>query len=757
MVDLSDLGFQPEEKKKNIDLSDLGFESEKPSKESSSTLMDSARGAAQGATAGFADEIISGAISLLDPENIVGREKRELLDKGFTGDIMTTGKLYQDQLDTYRAEDKKAQENSPAGYVLGNLLGSVAPGVALGKAIGPMAQGLSLPSKAALQKVAPLSDEALKLAGAVQGPLNRATAGQILKNNLTGGLASGAISGAGMSEANLTEGEVGKFLKDVTSDAALGGALGLGVTGAHLAARGAKNLGQKGANWLSKTKIAENFRKAKDFGKEGIDLSSREGLAATEEVEKVLADKIALTTDAIQKHTGKALGEKRAQLIASGAAQPVKEELNTIKNVIESLKESNDPGALRDANFLEEWYLNTTKGKEVPVEVSNIFKTFKPGKTKEIPASPSTLEKLQEEVKKLQFQSARAGENAKFNIVEDVDDAGNKYLSILKSLDEQVNAVERPLIDPETGKTLGLTYQSLKDLPDNFKSNVRVTKPQLAASGNPASTVSEPVTVNVNKLVRTIKQRPGNVLDDSLGQAEKIRKELTGFGRAGREELNTNEALNAVGSTAQKIQNKIMENKELAPLNQKAAAAYQILDDLGLTSDSFRTNPYTGETVVTPQQTGKLMDAIRQYGAETSTGTKRRNVIDTIIDLMKPIDNEKAVSLQKEIAKTADRINLTQEAQKLSLLNRATFTKSIPIRVGNFVGRTIHKYSPKQLEDVANQMLLQGGDKAHWGKQLLDAAKKNSVARNSVLFSLEQQPAFREAMKNFLGLEEEDK
>lgn len=160
--DLSDLGFQPD-----TELHDLGFQADTaPETSRTESLL---RGAAQGASLGFADEITAGLESAFTP------------------------KTYKQSLAESRAKYEKSQKDNPYWTLAGEILGGVAPVVATGGA-GGVVKGAGLGAKV--------------LAGAKAGALY------------------GAGSGLGTSTADLTSGEFGKAAKDTAIGAGTGAVIG---------------------------------------------------------------------------------------------------------------------------------------------------------------------------------------------------------------------------------------------------------------------------------------------------------------------------------------------------------------------------------------------------------------------------------------------------------------------------------------------------------------------------------------------------
>lgn len=143
----------------------------------------SMRGAAQGITAGFADEAYGLVGAIVNPTNS---------DKGFWD-------RYSDSRDYARGRDTDAERANPGTFMASNIGGGAASAVLTGGA----------------------------------------TAG------LKGAAGMGAAAGLGMSEADLTEGEVGQAALDTAFGAGVGAAGYGAVKGAMAGARGAVAAGKK--------------------------------------------------------------------------------------------------------------------------------------------------------------------------------------------------------------------------------------------------------------------------------------------------------------------------------------------------------------------------------------------------------------------------------------------------------------------------------------------------------------------------------
>jgi len=176
----------------------------------------------QGGTLDFADEIEGGARALYD----VATGPEELKD------ILKT---YQKRRDAARERYKQAQADSPAAYTTGNIAGGVGSSFLPGGALLNAAKGAKL----------------------------AATVGK--------GALSGAVAGAGASEADLVEGDIENFAEDVESGAMTGGLTSGAIKGAGALGRAIKprEVVKKGANVMLNTP-EELTELMMDRGKEAI-------------------------------------------------------------------------------------------------------------------------------------------------------------------------------------------------------------------------------------------------------------------------------------------------------------------------------------------------------------------------------------------------------------------------------------------------------------------------------------------------------
>lgn len=211
-----------------------------PVQEEPGQLEALARGAEQGLTFGFGDELNAAL------------------------EAATSDKPYQQALEESRQEFKSTEEAHPYTTIGGNLLGSIVPGGLIAKGIGAGARALTgisgmgpLPESAgAIKKLAQLAQYGAKGDGGLKG---LATIGALT------GATEGALQGAGATE------DKSKILANLPKDVMLGSTVG-GIGGAGVGMLGKLFKG------ISETSLGSSAGDLRQLGKEGTNLWNKETL-----------------------------------------------------------------------------------------------------------------------------------------------------------------------------------------------------------------------------------------------------------------------------------------------------------------------------------------------------------------------------------------------------------------------------------------------------------------------------------------------
>lgn len=674
------------------------------------TAEDTLRGAAQGATFGFADELQGG----------LGAAKDVLTGDATLDKVMDA---YRKNRDSAREQYKQSEDRSPTASFVGNLAGGIAP--------------------------------ALLSGGTAAAPEAATLLTRLLNAGRVGGSA-GAIMGLGNSEADITKGELGKAIDD-TGEGLVGGALTGGlVQGGIEGVKGAVGAVKAAGNMLSKTDLAKKFELARKYGKEGVKIFDREGLSQAQEgVEKAATD-LGMQAKKVNADAGTELGNIKKGLRESGKTLNIDEEIKTVQNAIKLLEKSDNPDAGKDVQKLQAYLDNLLKGKEVEVPVQHT--QYTPGS--KIEAKPSAREALELEATKAKKSAELLGQDLNTNIVDSTDDQGRKLLTLLKNSDENVGAAERaiPVKDKEGNVIDTLLNQG--DSADNFKSNASA-KTVLDTPGQEAGyTPAERGPV----VTENVKTRQGGVDPTQVGfeKAEDVLGTLNNLNgvAGGAPSLATNEAINATKKAAGNIKGKMTELPELATANQKSHASFQALDSLGLGPDDFEKDAITKKMRLTPQAEGKLKNLVRRIGTgdETQAGANASDLFDDSIRLLEAADPEKANALRASVSRAGEIHDLARTSNKLKFLNPSTLQGAAPATAGNIVGltqRTIGKAvseaTPQQLKMVVQDLMSKGGKQLKLVQPLVEAMQKDQTGRNASLFAIQQNPEYRSMLKDYFN------
>lgn len=180
---------------------------ETPESEGPSQLEAVGRGALQGATAGFSDELIGGA--------------QAFFDKYIKNNPAALVELYRRHRDEERAKNEAASTAHPLTYGAANLAGAVGTGALTGGASLPAAVGYG----------------AANALGSSNADVTKGEVGEAAKDTATGAIAGGVLHGAGQ----LVGKGLSSMFKGSSDEVAQQGAKALGLSQAHIA-----DLGERG-------------------------------------------------------------------------------------------------------------------------------------------------------------------------------------------------------------------------------------------------------------------------------------------------------------------------------------------------------------------------------------------------------------------------------------------------------------------------------------------------------------------------------
>lgn len=276
--DLEEFGFEPIA---DQDLEEFGFEEQTIPEEDIGYIETIGRGTLQGLTFDHGDELL-GAL-----QATAGKVQGE-------GDFAELYKKYRDQ---QRKKMEQAAEENPITYYGSDIASGIIPALFTGGAGAAAAVGKTAMKQGAKAAVKP-AVKAAKIGGAM-----------------------GLATGSGISEADLTEGDVGGFAKDV----AIGGisGAGLGAVTPALAKVGGKVARKTGEIAKGITKAlpgAEAAELAFKAGTKGIGVSQKAILDEAEKVAAKLNDKImkVLAKSGVDRGKAVKLADKAGKRLNAG-------------------------------------------------------------------------------------------------------------------------------------------------------------------------------------------------------------------------------------------------------------------------------------------------------------------------------------------------------------------------------------------------------------------------------------------------------
>ena len=448
---------------------------------SMSTGESLARGAAQGATMGFSDEL-AGALGAVG--DVAGDQYalKDLLDR------------YQAQRDESRRLYAEAEKTNPTAYLSGNLAGGLATGIATGGGTG-----------------------------------------------LANILKIGALGGLGSSEADLTEGQIGQAARDTGTGAAIGaltaGALKLGGMGAKAIgatapaedlARGFK-LGKQGTDITSKLGQEAAEQQQIGLGKDVIG-----------KINEAIGNAGKTKRDILQTATKDASGDLSGianKLTASAGddlasfGRPVKADISKLQELADDFKNAANGKvtaqnldkmrtAASELTSMGDDALKTKSGQKVAIDTLNSLRdltrnTVDPSKKQLLIDTDSKLSKL------LSSKGLMGLEDNALNQIDEAVQTGK--------IQDLVSRIEKPSL---TGIK---TRERLRDISSNLQSVDPELEKLISRNLGDAADISQGLASATNKgknilsILSTIPSKVGNVAGLSYSKISGIANQPSGF------------------------------------------------------------------------------------------------------------------------------------------------------------------------------------------------------------------------------------
>lgn len=741
------------------------------------------RGIANGATAGFADEITGGGEALLD--KLSGKnDAKSLMD------------LYRQHRDESRANYEQAKEDNPWTYGAGNLAGGVGT-IALTGGLGAGVEGLS--GAAALK------------AAAVQGAK------------------LGAVQGVGEGTADLTQGDVGGAAKEALTGGAIGGVAG-GVM------HGVGMLGGKALDVLKNTKFGSNAGTNYDLGKEGINLLNKDARFAVgqEPIEfgKEWSKKLFGKKTGLLSKKGKAIDDTVADITKKTDAKKLVDDLT---KAISGLDDRN-PAEKADKETLT----NLLKGftGEETIETPIMGSVVDRGGIEEVPGKPSAMDDMQHKLSLLQDEAYDQGQTMS-TTAEQADIGGKPMIKGRTFVDEPVNATERVVPGEPVHVADAVTDTHLADKvakvrssfdntpkgkekaealasklrtkykiePGNGDAEVSVIHdpqegkyvviekrpaPPVEAStsevpGEPTLDTSntadnyksnsknyymddvlgvEPTTVE-NPLTYGDETQLGSISEANPDYAQMTPEDLLALKRAGSDKglygkdgsLKSQAGQYIAGGIADATDKTI--GSQVPGFNQANTEAKAMYDARKLLKAKG------GEENFTNAQ--RLASIPQRLKSETVAGDNKRSLFDKLNEVLKTADPSTAKEFDESANNVAKRYEAVRAATNEShfsggsLLDPSYYLGKAQIGA-NVLGtivkkaenvtnpiRTLANSSVEGLTKFADSISSSGDAGQKIASVFREAANRDSVGRNALLFTLMQNPAYREVINNFLG------
>lgn len=664
------------------------------------------RGFAKGGTLGWSDELGAGVQALLEKVSGLTAENEALKAQGFKGDIGPTslGEAYTQSLGEERAAEKAAEAAHPTAYASGQIIG-----------------GLAMP---------------FPLVGGAK------LAGEGVKGALKLGALTGAASGLGESEAETLGGK----LKDMATGAAIGTSAGALVPAIGGIAKGVK----AGAKFLAEEtpiqQVIESFKRGTKgqalVGKSAVNKAAEEFYGKAKEVSETL--------DASLDSAGKAINSAIAKGNVEGKQYDIKSLIDTAKKEAQNLPEYStaDENAKKETLKIIE---NILEGKEITSKAKRIIPGKEVVQEKTIPAKAGSFDKLNKEADRLTEQSKLSGENATYNVIETTGSDGKKYHSLVKRTRE-VSSEQPEKLVPVKGEE-GIS---------EFKLQKGQSEP-LMAPGQPEDTFGEGIKEGIKvktvpaeepsleKIIRSVKSTEPKVVEDvitgrlpqspvkTLEELTTLRRQLQPNTLVGEKSLATPESAGIITKLVKGIKEQLPQEVE------QASGEYSKLKQL---QDLFKQKDiYTTGDEITASE--KLTRMLSKFGSESPSDAIKQLSLKEMSDLAK---NQPKLyqQLTKEVPESAQKLALTQEITKGMKGQTGAFRGSLALASAgaNLAGRGLNEATPDVVKNLATKGMQIWGDKGRpLAEKLMEMANKDQKARNALVFSLQQNPTYREMLR----------
>ncbi len=731
--DYSHLGFIPDPSPSSSDIesikndySSLGFipDTVTPTEDDVGMLETILASGAQGATAGFSDELLAGGAAALEKtsENIRGEEK-------------PLSEYYQANVDKLRKRLKRGEELHPTTAFLSEVAGGFIPASKLLKL-------LSFGIKAAQAgKTVETVKKAIPL-------LERMAAG--VKAGIKPGLIYGGVTAAGKSEEDILSPEMAI---DVASGTVAGGLGGAAIGGAlPLAGAGLRKAGEAGkavTEWFGKTIPGKDIKEMYKAGRKGIAIGSdveAQGKSELEVAKLVQRVKKYVGHDEskLPKHLGKKLDKIFKKASDKGAVIDLdflQQERIKLQKIIDSNPGVDTSAAQEAINIIDNQLLGPPKTKEIftPKEVTkfklepiadtkrktilsdelNLKNELEAQRAKKPKINPNDIEE------KIVFRPGAEGEDLKFGQI------------VQKIRDEDGNIIEEKV---------------LKQIP------LRITdEPEFIQKLTPYK--------DVELVPEQVKTREGGKSIVPVSEARETYKSFRDTTPMMRSDIRPAEAKKQLAETGQLFNRKI-DNiiNEVAP--ELSNDLEKVKNDLA----QFHGNKDVGELF---KHIPTFDDMFQYHNWRGDSGSKARvKINEQFLPRLEKINQKAAQSIRNMINDKGLILYLRKRAggatelipDKNSLIGSIIGGATRIAGTGaNVAGRVVNwgsKQTPLKLKNMTswrgiadNVRPLPGGQSL--ANVLLNSENKDEIGRNALIFQIMQKSEWRNLIESVLKSEEQ--
>jgi hypothetical protein len=426
------------------------------------------------------------------------------------------------------------------------------------------------------------------------------------------------------------------------------------------------------------------------------------------------------------------IGTKIGELKESGKDVPVEELETFLSGKLKEVEKLPDASTadFNAKNELRDTITNLLKGREVTKPV--IERTA--GAVKTIPAKQSSNERLQPQLKKYINKANEERSGKTYEIVESTGE-GQKYSTL----------IEHSPVEEIGGK--------------NILGGKKVIEAIPFEEGIPEQTITEDASEILRKIITREKPQP-KTAEGLIGVTESVRP-MTSYGG----ELENADAARMFANKLVKESNEMLatKNAELAAKNKLYGESQDVLK---LANQKKPLEPGTSRAGQEIENTRNISQLIIDSQLDTPVGSVARDKLDVITKIIKNLSSNNDPMIQKQAAAVQEQFNnAIKAADKMLLIGKVVeeggvagqviarhqllgYTAALPARGAGAAVRGISNTIPEVIKDLSANIAsgtVKGAKKVL--SSVKEAAKKDDKGRNAAIFALEQNPAFREAVR----------